>query len=167
MITDMVGELGTVSMTTDKQLVMPLGNYAKLPKSIIDKFWTKTFGEHLTAFTGGCPVTTADAWGLVYYYITYGQVRYIGQTRERELRKRMIARYSGGRLGYSYDIKRPMLQAASENKLQIRAILVPTHSLDIVEKQEIERYSQGNKLWNQIHNEKNFNKQNFHTPVIA
>ena len=112
-------------------------------------------------FTGNNIIHTNRSHGLIYYYLVNGQVRYIGQTRENTLKWRMNKPHDNGHTGYNLYIKRNMLQAASENRLDIKTHRVLISQLDQYEKTEIEAYAPTNKLWNQEYNQY-FNHDNFY-----
>lgn len=98
------------------------------------------------------PMTAEDGWGLIYFYLVDGRVRYVGQTSRRSLLKRLSRRQPGGIVGYSFAIKRCLLEAYYGNRLQIRTLPHPLKGIYRAEKAYIRRYAKIRRLWNQEHN---------------
>ena len=86
-------------------------------------------------------------------------MRYVGQTRERSLKRRMTRRQPNGHTGYNYSIKRQMLNAFRAGILEIQTKEVRVSHLDTTEEHEIKLYSKSNRLWNIEHN-KHYRKYN-------
>ena len=122
-------------------------------KKLINKLWSEVFynEDNLTRLANGYPICSEEGYGLIYYYFINGRLRYIGQTRENSLKWRMTRRQPNGNIGYSYPIKRLMLNAFRSGTLQIQTKKVLVAELDKIEQQEIRLYSD-NRLWNKEHN---------------
>ena len=131
-------------------------------KRLINYWWSKVFYNSaiLRDLANGHPLYPKPGYGLLYYYIIDGRVRYIGQTGERSLKWRMTRRQPNGAIGYNYSIKRHMLNAYRSHRLTIKTRETPLADLDAVEIKEITQHSgYGNRLWNVEHNQ-NFRKSN-------
>ena len=123
-------------------------------QKLINYWWSQIFYDNanLQRLAGGDRLHPRPGRGLIYYYVVKGQVRYIGQTRERSLKWRMTRRQPGGNLGYNYSIKRQMLNAFRSGSLQIKTREVGLADLNATEEQEIRAHSRSNRLWNIEHN---------------
>lgn len=121
---------------------------------LIDYWWSKIFCDEkrLRYLTRQCATRPRKGYGLIYYYFVGKRLRYIGQTKERSLKWRMIRRQPGGSIGYSYTIKRQMLNAYISDRLIIKTKQVRLKDLDSVEQTEIKTYGKYGKLWNIEHN---------------
>ena len=131
-------------------------------KKLINLLWSRVFynDDHLTKIAGRCPIRTQEDEGLIYCYLINGQVRYVGQTRENSLKRRMTRRQSNGKIGYNYSIKRHLINAYRNGSLSIWTMRTAISKLDNLEKQLIERYAPYHRLWNQEHN-KYFKMSNY------
>ena len=123
-------------------------------KGLINYWWSTIFydNDNLRRLANGCSLYPQQGCGLIYYYIVGSQLRYIGQTRERSLKWRMTRRQPNGNTGYSYSIKRQMLNAFRSGTLEIQTKEVKAIDLDTTEEHEINFYSKSNRLWNIEHN---------------
>ena len=63
-------------------------------KGLIKYWWSAVFydNDNLRMLANDCPLHPRQDYGLMYCYIVDGQLRYIGQTRERSLKWRMTRR---------------------------------------------------------------------------
>ena len=159
---DSVNRSGVIVATPTQTIPIPQLNYFKVSEKAVNKYWSEAFYDNLKFFTGSNPTSTYGSFGLIYYFVVNGQIRYIGQTKERGLRWRMTKRQSGGVIGYNYYIKRNLLQAASRDNLVITTKRLPVFRLNQVERSEIRQYGPTNKLWNQEHNTPHFHIRNFY-----
>ena len=143
----------SVTTASGTTVVIPQLDYSQLSQAAINKYWSLVFYNNIRLFAGNNTITTAPSHGLIYYFVVGGQVRYIGQTRDKGgLRWRMTKRQQGGQIGYNFSIKRNLLQAASRNQLSIKTRSVLIFRLDRAEREEIHRYAPNGRLWNQEHN---------------
>ena len=124
-------------------------------KKLIKYWWSKIFysPEHLKRMANGYPIYPREGYGLIYYYFINNRLRYIGQTREKSLQRRMTKRQSNSHIGYNYSIKRQMLNAYRSGGLKIQTKEIRVADLDRVEEEEIRLHSKNEKLWNIEHNE--------------
>ena len=123
-------------------------------KGLINYWWSTVFynNDNLRRLANGYSLYPRQGYGLIYYYIVGGQLRYVGQTRERSLKWRMTRRQPNGHTGYNYSIKRQMLNAFRSSILEIQTKEVGVSDLDATEEHEIKFYSRTNRLWNIEHN---------------
>lgn len=123
-------------------------------KKLINYWWSEVFHNdfNLKSLARDYPIESSVGYGLIYYYLVNNQVRYIGQTREKSLKWRMTRRQSNRKIGYSYPMKRQMLNAFRSGRLAIKTQKVKIADLDAIERSEIEYYSKFNRLWNIEHN---------------
>ena len=66
------------------------------------------------------------------------------------------------KIGYTYSMKRLLLNAYRLGSLRIKTRVEPINNLDTVERVEIEKYAEHGQLWNKQHNPyyKSFNRWN-------
>ena len=123
-------------------------------QNLINRWWSRTFynNRNLKNLAGGYRIYPRHGYGLIYYYFIKGRIRYIGQTRESSLKWRMTKRQANGNIGYSYAIKRHLLNAFRDNILEIRTEEVRLYQLDQTEKARIQFYAPASQLWNIEHN---------------
>ena len=124
------------------------------PEKLINYWWSEVFydNQNIKLISRGCEIYPRDGYGLIYYFIIRGQLRYIGKTRERSLKWRLTRRQADGTIGYSYSIKRQLLNSFRENSLRIQTKEVELADLDKTEAREINICSKAYKLWNIEHN---------------
>ena len=142
--------------------ILPKRNYFMMKESGINYYWSQAFYKNLKTFTGDSITYTDYNHGLIYYYLVDGQIRYVGQTREKTLKWRLAKPQENGHTGYNLYIKRNLLQAASEGRLRIETRKIPKSQLNDREKTEIETYAPTNRLWNWEHNQRYFSLSNFY-----
>ena len=126
----------------------------KQAQKLLNHWWSKVFynNDNLQRLAGGCPLYAGPHQGLVYCYIIGGRVRYVGQTRENSLKRRMTKRQSNNRIGYRLGIRRRLLNAERADRLQITTELLPVAELDRREIELIELYGRQGWIWNVEHN---------------
>ena len=119
-------------------------------RKLINEWWPKVFYDknNLRNLARGCKLYSRRGYGLIYHYIIAGKLRYVGQTRESSLRRRMVRFQANGRTGYSYAIKRHLLNAFRNGSLRIQTQEVPVSRLESIETEQIRYYSQQYRLWN-------------------
>ena len=151
-----------LAQRTASKAIVPSRDYFSVSQKAINHYWSLAFYENLEAFTLSSDTYTDESHGLIYYFIIDGRIRYIGQTKGNSLRWRMTKKQDSGCIGYSYRIKRNLLNAVVEGRLKISTKKIPKEQLDNYEISAIRRYGPTNKLWNQKHNP-DFKKDNFYS----
>ena len=123
-------------------------------KKLLNFWWSKVFydNDNLKQLAGDCPIYAGYNQGLVYRYIVSGQVRYVGQTRETSLKRRMTKRQKSGHIGYRWGIRRRLLNAYRAGSLRIETEVLPVKDLDRREIELIKLYGRQGRLWNIEHN---------------
>ena len=116
--------------------------------------------ELLESWTAGPILKSSQDNGFIYFYHLGDQLRYIGQTRRRSFFKRWSHECDNGDLGYSYDIKRCLLNAAYRGILRIQTHEFPLRILDDKEVELIQKHAPRSRLWNRLHNPR-FSESNF------
>ena len=106
----------------------------------------------LTSWTAGPIFKSSQDRGFIYFYHLGDQLRYIGQTRRRDFFERWSQRFDSGILGYHYDIKRCLLNAAWQGILRIQTYEFPESSLNDTEIRLIRKHGALSPLWNRQHN---------------
>ena len=158
-------DTGLIEALFDKrktsESILPDRDYFSLNPKAINHYWSVAFYDNLKSFTLDSEIYTDRDYGLVYYFIVDGQIRYVGQTKEKTLRWRMTRKQDSGHIGYNYYIKRNMLDAASKGRLRIKTDRVLKSRLDGYEISQIRLYAPVNRLWNREHNE-HFSKENYY-----
>lgn len=126
----------------------------KRDRKLLNYWWSKVFynNDNLQHLVGSHPLYAGRGWGLVYTYVVSGRVRYVGQTRENSLKYRMTKKQTNGRIGYRLGIRRRLLNAYRNGRLEIKTELLPISRLDGREVELIELYGRGGWLWNVEHN---------------
>lgn len=122
---------------------------------LINLLWSRIFYSPHTVkrLARGSAVKAKKGFGLVYCYLINGKVRYVGQTREKDLYWRMTKRQESDAIGYNVKVKSNILNAYRKGRLSIQTKLVPLSYLDHYEKGLIKYYAPTNFLWNVEHND--------------
>ena len=87
-------------------------------------------GRLLSDWINGPVACRRSEHGLIYYYLLEDDLRYIGQTRQRLFLNRLRQKFSSGIVGYRYDIKRCLLNAAWQGRLRVKTREVPKQKLN-------------------------------------
>ncbi len=106
----------------------------------------------LNSWIKGPTVCKRPEHGLIYYYLLEDDLRYIGRTRQRLFLNRLRQKFSSGIVGYRYDVKRCLLNAAWQGRLRVKTWEVPEQRLDAVEAELISVHAPHRALWNIEHN---------------
>ena len=114
----------------------------------------------LRSWTAGPIFKSSQDNGFIYFYHLGDELRYIGQTRRQSFFKCWSHECDNGDLGYSYDIKRCLLNAAYKGILRIQTYEFPLPILNDKEVELIQKHAPRSQLWNQLHNPR-FHLSNF------
>ena len=125
--------------------------------------WQRIFGneDNLRRLAGKCALSPRKGCGLVYFYHVDGQLRYIGQTRAKSLKQRLVKQQKSHKTGYNYFIKRNLIRAYRLNSLVIRTKNIPLKHLNKYERQKIIYFGSRCRLWNRAYNKKHFRFANY------
>ena len=125
-------------------------------RRFVNQRWKQTFSHdgnlRRLLLKPSDPLQSDPGYGLIYFYLVRGRVRYVGQTRAGFLRNRLIRWYPGGKAGYRFAIKRSILAAYYSKQLRLRTLLFPVGELDRLEQHFIGLYGSDNRLWNKDKN---------------
>lgn len=125
--------------------------------------WQRIFGneDNLRKLAGKCALAPRKGCGLVYFYYVDGRLRYIGQTRAKSLKQRLVKQQKSHKTGYNYFIKRNLIRAYRLNSLVIKTKNVSLKNLNKYERQRIIHFGPRCRLWNRAYNRNNFHFANY------
>ena len=148
----------------DSIVDFPLPREHHKNKEVVAECWTRLTRRRklLESWTAGPIVKSSKTNGFIYFYHLGDQLRYIGQTRRQRFFQRWNQHFDSGILGYHYDIKRCLLNAAYKGILRIQTHEFPLHILNDKEVELIQKHAFSSQLWNKLHNPR-FSLSNFDT----